>query len=155
MATMGAEAVFVDTNVLVHANDADSPFHEDARARLRQLESAGGELWINRQVLREYAVVVSRKMNDRNAFDAPTLNADLARFESEFWVADETAAVTEKLRHLIESHNVKGKPVHDANIVATMRVHGVGKLLTGNLQDFVRFVPTIEILPLVAQPANP
>ncbi len=149
MATTGAELVFVDTNVLVHANDADSPFHQDARARLLEIQTAGCEIWINRQVLREYAVVVSRKMNEKNAFDASTLNADLERFEAEFWVADETSAVTEKLRILVETYQVKGKPIHDANIVATMQANSIGKLLTGNVQDFKRFVPLIEVIPLV------
>lgn|GEM_PF-5924457 len=68
MATMGGEPVFVDTNVLVHANNADSPFQNEARQRLQDLCAAGHPLWISRQVLREYAAVLSRLMNERNVF---------------------------------------------------------------------------------------
>jgi len=155
MATTGAEAVFVDTNILVHANDEDSAFHEAAQQRLRDLDAAGHELWISRQVLREYAVVVSRKMNERNAFDAVALAADLDRLEAEYRVGDEDARITLTLKRLIQSHAVKGKPIHDANIVATMLVHRVGKLLTQNESDFARYVPAIEILPLRESPASP
>ena len=155
MATTGAESVFVDTNILVHANDEDSAFHEVARQRLRDLDAAGHELWISRQVLREYAVVVSRKMNERNAFDAAALVADLDRLEAEYRVGDEDARITLVVKKLIQSHAVKGKPIHDANIVATMLVHRVGQLLTQNVSDFVRYVPAIEILPLSGPPASP
>jgi len=42
-----------------------------------------------------------------------------------------------------------GKQVHDANIVATMLVHGVPNLLTHNAADFKRFSHLIAVLPLV------
>lgn len=54
MATTDVEPVFVDTNILIHANDEDSAFHGYARTRLMELETSGCDLWINRQVLREY-----------------------------------------------------------------------------------------------------
>jgi predicted nucleic acid-binding protein len=149
MAMMGAEPVFVDTNVLVHANNADSPFQEEARQRLRALAAAGHPMWISRQVLREYAAVISRLMSEGNVFDGPALAADLLRFEQEFRVADDTAAVSAQLRALIVSHSVKGKQTHDANVTATMLVHGITRLLTHNENDSRRFVPLIEILLLV------
>ena len=151
MATKVVEPVFVDTNNLVHANDEDSAFHADARARLTELDSSGCDLRINRQVLREYAVVVGRKMHEKNAFDAKALTADLSRFETEFLVADEDQEVTAQLKKLINSHAVKGKPVHDANIVATMLTHGITRLLTQNEGDFTRYRPLIEVLSLVTE----
>jgi predicted nucleic acid-binding protein len=144
-----AEPVFVDTNVLVHANNADSPFRLPAQARLLALAAAGQVLWISRQVLREYAAVLSRLMNSRNAFDAPAIVADLERFEREFRVADEDQAVSTRLKALIVSHAVKGKQMHDANVVATMQARGIRLLLTHNEQDFQRFEPLITILPLL------
>jgi predicted nucleic acid-binding protein len=41
-----------------------------------------------------------------------------------------------------------GKQVHDANIVATMLVYGIPKLLTHNTTDFARFSELITVLPL-------
>jgi predicted nucleic acid-binding protein len=147
------DAVFVDTNVLVHANDADSPFQHDARTRLLALHAGGSDLWISRQVLREYAVVVSRKMNENGAFDAVALIQDLERLETEFRVIDEDHRVSALLRKLIQTHAVKGKPIHDANIVASMQAHGIHTLVTQNERDFVRYVPQIEILPMTARPS--
>lgn len=149
MTTTVAEPVFVDTNVLVHSNNADSPFQKEARQRLQDLAAAGHPMWISRQVLREYAAVISRLMNERNAFDGPAIAADLLRFEQEFLVADDNAAVSAQLRALIVSHAVKGKQTHDANVAATMLVHSITRLLTHNEKDFRRFGPRIEILPLV------
>ncbi len=151
---MDAEPVFVDTNVLVHANNEESLFRQEARQRLLDLAAAGHTLWISRQVLREYAAVLSRLMNETNAFDGPAIVADLQRFEREFLVADENAAVSAQLQALIVSHAVKGKQTHDANVAATMLVHGVTRLLTHNEKDFRRYIPLIEILPMVPT-ANP
>jgi hypothetical protein len=36
--------------------------------------------------------------------------------------------------------------MHDANIVATMLVHGVGRLLTYNVDDFTRFKAYIDLV---------
>jgi len=35
MATMDAEALFIDTNVLVYANVIETPFHEKAKRSMR------------------------------------------------------------------------------------------------------------------------
>ncbi len=148
MGMTGAERVFVDTNILVHANNEDSIFHQAAQKTLLELQARGVEFWISRQVLREYAVIISRKMNEKKAFNAAALNGDLKRFASEFVVADEDAQVTQILMSLIKSHDVKGKPIHDANIVATMLAKGLSKLLTQNVKDFERYEPLIEIFPL-------
>jgi predicted nucleic acid-binding protein len=41
-----------------------------------------------------------------------------------------------------------GKQVHDANVVATMLVHGVDTLVTLNSDDFVRFSGHIQVVGL-------
>ena len=61
MTTGGANAVFVDTNILVYANLTSAPFHADARRSISDLQSFGTDLWVNRQVLREYLAVVTRQ----------------------------------------------------------------------------------------------
>jgi hypothetical protein len=40
---------------------------------------------------------------------------------------------------------VKGKQVHDANIVAVMLAHGVHRLATRNAGDFERYSGLIEV----------
>ena len=46
-----AEPLFVDTNVLVYANVAGSPFHEQALTAIQAAHRSGRPLWISRQVL--------------------------------------------------------------------------------------------------------
>jgi len=53
MATTVADQVFFDTNVLVYANLALSPFNKAAITSLHALRNAAAELWISRQTLRE------------------------------------------------------------------------------------------------------
>ena len=60
MATTAVDLVFVDTNVLMYAELTASPFHPQAVAKLAALRAAGHELWISRQVVREYLAGMSR-----------------------------------------------------------------------------------------------
>lgn len=59
MAMTAVESVFVDTNVLVFANVASAPSHQQARDKLLLRRNAGADPWISRQVLREYLVTLS------------------------------------------------------------------------------------------------
>jgi predicted nucleic acid-binding protein len=61
MATGGGDPVFVDTNVLIYANLARSPFHQMAQGRLTVFDEQGIELWISRQVLHEYLAAMTRR----------------------------------------------------------------------------------------------
>jgi|LakMenE01Jun11ns_1017448.scaffolds.fasta_scaffold9670723_2 predicted nucleic acid-binding protein len=70
-----------------------------------------------------------------------------------FIVADEAAAVTSQLLTLLQIISLGGKQVHDANIVATMLVHGIERLLTHNVADFMRFSHLITVVPIVAPSA--
>ncbi len=84
----------------------------------------------------------------RDDYDAVLLVNEIEKLEGEYIIADEDADVTQLWKQLIKTHGVKGKPIHDANIVATMLAFGVRKLLTQNVGDFRRYEPQIEILQL-------
>ncbi len=53
MTTTADDPAFVDTNVLVYANNVRAPLHHQAQSTLTRLIGTGAELWISRQVLRE------------------------------------------------------------------------------------------------------
>ena len=57
---MVAEAVFVDTNVLVYADLPSSDQHAAAVDALRWLQESKRPLWISSQVLREYLSAITR-----------------------------------------------------------------------------------------------
>lgn len=148
MTSGAADPLFTDTNILVYTSVTAAPFHQVALRSLERLYDAGTELWVSRQVLREYLAARSRPQT----FSLPTPAAVLAErvrhYETRFRVAEDSPAVTERLLQLMQQIPIGGKQVHDANIVATMLVHGVPRLLTANAGDFRRFSHLITIEPL-------
>lgn len=141
-------ACFVDTNVLVYAASSGAPLHQRASEELRRRHESGQDLWISRQVLREYLATLSRAQTFAKPRSARELASDIRYFLSHFRLAEEGPAVTEKLLELIEEVEIGGKQVHDANVVATMLVQGIPALLTHNTRDFARFSPLIQVIPL-------
>lgn len=59
---MDAEPVFVDTNVLVHANNEESPYQQEARQRLLDLAADGHPLWISRVKMSVSTAAIPRPM---------------------------------------------------------------------------------------------
>ena len=138
---------FVDTNALVYADQATSAFHQTARAALARLEKEGADLWISRQVLREYLATVTRP--DPKGVP-PMTRADAAAavegFQGAYFIAEDGRQATARLLDLVRTVPMGGKQVHDANIVATMLAHGITRLLTFNEADFRRFSALIEVI---------
>jgi predicted nucleic acid-binding protein len=149
MATTAVDPIFLDTNILIYAKTALSPFHVAAAAKLTALAAAGHPLWVSRQTFREYLAAMSRP----GALTAPVpmtaLCADVRSFAAQFRVAEDGPLGTTQLLALLNSVACLGKQVHDANIVATMLAHGLGTLLTHNVADFARFAGHITVLPLI------
>ena len=142
---MAADAIFIDTNVLVFATIPSSPFHQPAIAALHALAQSGVETWISRQVLREYLVQLTR------AGVLPTpLSAQLAASPADalvslYRVADENEPVFRELLTLLRAGLASGKQVHDANIVATCAAYGIPRLLTHNAGDFQRYSAYVRV----------
>jgi predicted nucleic acid-binding protein len=149
MVTPGVNHLFVDTNILVFATDAASPFQSSAETELEQWRKQGTDLYISVQVLREYLAVTTRPALGQVAPpDYPAILGNMTSFRSEFHVLEDTRLVSEKLGELVQRFAVKGRQVHDANIAATMLIHGLQYLLTHNGGDFTRFSPLIIVHPL-------
>lgn len=130
------ERCMVDTNVLVYSTVAGNPWHEQARHWLMTLHDQGTVLCVSPQILREYLVVLTRGQVFEMQFTVEqaieTLEALLPWLQS----LDETEAASAVLRDLVRHYQVRGKHIHDANIVATMITHGVSRLATYNVKDF-------------------
>lgn len=141
-------AVFIDTNILVYANLALSPFHIQATERLRSLAEQGIDLYISRQTLREYLAAMTRRSDLTGTIPIESLVADVRYFASYFRLVEDNSLVTARLLTIMAEIPIGGKQVHDANIVATMLVYGIPQLLTHNTSDFARFSELITVLPL-------
>jgi predicted nucleic acid-binding protein len=149
MAMTGADSLFVDTNVLVYANQLRSPRHAVADGLLRQADAEGVELWISGQVIREYLAAITRPQAGIEATPMPMAIERARFFVQRFQLAEDGPRVRAQLLDLLAKHAIAGKQVHDANLVATMLAHGITRLLTFNVADFRRFdgIITIETGP--------
>ena len=132
------EILFADTNIFLSATDVSRPQHASARDLLTTAAEGRFHIALSGQVLREYLVVATRPVA-ANGLGLETRDG-LRNVEvftgPPFLFCDESEAVSIRLQDLISTHKLSGKRVHDANIVATMLVHGISRLITQNTRDF-------------------
>lgn len=148
MALTGAESCFIDTNILVYASDANSPWYRKSNQALKNAINGGVPLFISPQVLREYLSVATRSVTHEKTIPWDKINKNHLRFQRAFKVLPEDIATAQKLGELVQKYHVSGKQVHDANIVATILVHGIQSILTHNVDDFKRYSGLIKVVPL-------
>lgn len=143
---MAADPAFVDTNVLVYASQTQSAFHGRATAVLDRARQEQRELWISRQILREYLATVTRPQRDTPPLPMAAALADVGRLGRALNIAEDGPEVFSELCLLLGRIPVAGKQVHDANIAATMLAYGIPRPLTFNEADFRRFGSLIEVV---------
>lgn len=129
---MGGSRVLVDTNVLVYSTVKSCPKFREARAWLDQMLKRGDSLVLIPQIIREYLVVLTRGKVFTETFTIDQVLREIEAILKTVAVLDETVQVAEQLRALVRKHNVQGKSVHDANLVAAMLTYGVQRLATYN-----------------------
>lgn len=134
------ELLFLDTNVLIAATDTSRRLHLDAQRLLMLANRSGVHLGVSGQILREYLVVATRP-SEVNGLGMSAREAliNVEEFRKRLVFYEETEAVANRLRQLVRDHGVVGKRIHDANLVATMLVHGISRIITENLDDFAVF----------------
>jgi predicted nucleic acid-binding protein len=153
---MGVDALFVDTNVLLAAVAPARPYHSHALRVLDSPSDPSSVLYVSGQVLREFMVVSTRPAPQNGlgldvAATLRNLDAVLRRVR----LLPEDARVAETLRVLVQATRCAGRQIHDANIVATMRVHDLSTLVTANTGDFARFRDHIEVRDLERAGGDP
>lgn len=137
--------IAVDTNILVFAHRADSPFHDRARSALEAL-AAGPQTWaIPWPCVHEFFAVVTHPRICRTATPPETAFAQLRALQS---LANLTfiAEMDEHLMHLEPlalAAKAQGGAIHDARIAAICLSHGVAELWSAD-RDFSRF-PTLAV----------
>jgi predicted nucleic acid-binding protein len=149
MATKVADRALLDTNVLLAATDEGRAEHAAALAALNEWPAAGMELYTSGQILREYFSVATRAVELNGlGMVRPEALANVRAFRVRLRALDESVKVVDRLLRLLEDVECSGKQVHDANIVATMLVHGVDTVVTMNVSDFARFDDLVNAVPL-------
>lgn len=137
---------FLDTNILLRATVIQYPQYNEIKAFVQSYTDAGTELWISRQVIREYITQATRPQLFMSPITVEQVETQYQRMRTLYKVADETEAVTRQLMLLLKAYPTGGKQVHDANIVATMLPYGIDTLLTLNSEDLKRFQDRIKIV---------
>lgn len=117
--------------------DLDFPL---VRAAIRNLGAMGAVSCFTAQNLGEFWNVLTRPAN-RNGYGLSPAEANIraATIEANFRLIVDNLDVYNEWRRLLVDYNVSGVQVHDARLVAAMRVHGVRQILTFNARDFARY----------------
>ena len=132
--------VFVDTNVLLAATDTDREHHPDAATFLSAAFDGTWRAFASAQIFREYLVVATRP-TEKNGLGLSPVSAtqNVRAFQQLIQILPEERDSHERLIALVRQHGLKGKRIHDANLVAVMEIHGLRQLKTYNPQDFRPF----------------
>ncbi len=140
------KSVFVDTNIWVYATNPNSPFFAAAQNKLSKLQTQNYEFFLSTQIIKEYTRVLTSEGN----FTYSEIRKKVLFLRTSFNLLEETSEVIAIFEELIEKHKVKGKPVYDCYIVASMLHYNLDMLLTHNISDFTpRYNDTVKVVPMI------
>ena len=126
--------------MLLTATDESRSRHREAQHLLAGSGHRGLHLAASGQILREYLVVATRPLDVNGlGFGMRDAAINVSEFFRCMHLYDETEGVARRLRELCVRHDLHGKRIHDANVVATMTAHGIRVLVTQNSDDFAAF----------------
>jgi hypothetical protein len=142
--------IAVDTNILVYAHRADSPFHAAADACIASLAEGAAAWGIPWPCLHEFLAIVTHPR-----IYAPPTPLAKALDQVEAWLESPTLRLLAEgeehwpvLRALVADARIAGPKVHDARIAALCKEHGVRELWSAD-RDFSRFPEIRVVNPLV------
>jgi predicted nucleic acid-binding protein len=149
MVTPDADRVLLDTNVLLAATDEARTEHGDALEAINIWPASGLVLYSSGQILREYLAVATRPA-DLNGLgmSRPDAVSNVRALRTRLNLLAEDVKVSDRLLQLVDAVDCTGKQVHDANVVATMLVHGIDTIVTINVGDFARFEDRVRVFEL-------
>jgi uncharacterized protein len=130
----------VDTNVLVYAEIAGSPFHAKAREVLATLAEGAAPWAIPWPCIYEFLRVVThpRIYHPPMPIDVARADVDAILRSPSLLLLSETERHREILDQTLDESGAKGNLLYDAHIVALCKEHGVSELITAD-RDFARF----------------
>lgn len=144
----------IDTNILLRICEPQNSQHQIVCNAIRNLRQQGHQLYIVPQNCAEFWNVATRPQ-DKNGFGLTTQKTTklLKLIERLFSVIPDIPSIYGEWKRLVIQYSVKGVQVHDARLVATMRVHVITHVLTFNTDDFKRYF-TENITPMNPQYLN-
>jgi predicted nucleic acid-binding protein len=139
----------LDTNVLLAATDEGRAQHNQALGIVNDWPGRGTTLYTSGQIIREYLAVATRPA-EKNGLGMRLADAlaNVRAFRARTSLLAEDGKVADRLLTLLGDISCGGKQIHDANVVATMLVHGIDTIVTINLVDFTRFERQVRLVGL-------
>ena len=150
-------SVLVDTNLLLRSLQPAHPHYAAATSAIRALHATGEPMVMVPQVIYEFWVVCTRPAGEHGlGMTTSDASVEQMRALSLFGLLPDTPEIFAEWQKLVVRQDVKGKPAHDARLVAAMRVHSIEAVLTFNGADFRRYLGINVIAPesLVPPPAE-
>jgi predicted nucleic acid-binding protein len=137
---MAIVSCLVDTNILLRIARRSDPQHLLVDSALAKLALAGTTLHYTHQNIAELWNAMTRPIT-RNGFGLTVTEAEreVRVIEAGMIFLPDNEAIYQEWRRIVVQHAVLGVQVHDARLVAAMRVHGVKHILTLNVGDFSRY----------------
>ncbi len=137
-----------DTNILLRFADRTDAQHAVVLSAVRKLKAGGDKIYIVPQTCVEFWNVCTRPTT-RNGFGftVPRTNHSLCLVEKIFPLLSDDTRVHQEWRKLVLSFGVSGVQVHDARIVAAMKVRRLENILTLNPNDFKRYTEIKAVRP--------
>ncbi len=131
----------VDTNILVYAADADSPYHERCRERIDAWRSGANAWFLTWGIVYEFLRIATHAKVMRKPWNA----AAAWQFVEVLLDSPSLSLLVPTERHpavvaqiVAEIPDLGGNLVHDAHTAALMREHGIRRIYTRDV-DFHRF----------------
>jgi len=145
---MQGPAVLVDSNILIRWVQLQDISHPIVDACLTRLVEMNATLYYTSQNLGEFWNVLTRP-TERNGYGYSPRDADhlAGKIEQSLSLLSDSMHVHREWRQMLVDYGISGVQVHDARLVAAMRVHGVRRILTFNAKDFRRFQDVEAMLP--------
>jgi predicted nucleic acid-binding protein len=141
--------VMLDASVLLAATDEGQAEHRVALMVLNDWAAGAAELCTSGQVLREYFTVATQPTEANGlGLSLPDALGNVRAIWERTTLLAEDARVADRLLGLVAEAGCRDKQVQDANLVATMLVHGIGTVVTAEPADYARFAGHVILIRL-------
>jgi predicted nucleic acid-binding protein len=134
-------AILVDTNILLRSVQTHHPHYSMVEYAFSVLRTNNETLNVTVQNLIEFWAVATRPVGSENGLGMTieTVQQEVAALKDLFPLLPEAGSIFEEWERLVTTYRVSGKNTHDARLVAAMKLNGISKILTFNVQDFIRY----------------
>ncbi len=145
-------AILIDTNVLLRAIQPEHPMHGAAVRALQVLIEDDAPVITLQNVAEFWNTITRPAANNGLGLSVEEAKDEVSRLEHYFPVLCEDSDSYNEWKALVGGCRVVGVQVHDARLVAVMKVRGIPKLLTFNVDDFARYAGIEAVHPEKVSP---